>query len=348
MCGKPLTPSTKLLAMSYPFLSRLQERASQRKRRIILPESTEPRTLQAAVEVQKRGIAEPLFIGESELIAKVARDAGLPRDPLNQIESVSVNDHVRLASFGRRYHELMRHKGISEDEAREQVKDPLFYAAMMVLTNEADGYVAGALNTTRQVLKSAIRIIGPHPSVQRVSSFFLMSLPEKQGEYIFADCAVIPEPNANQLVEIAQLAGANARLFLETEPKVALLSFSTMGSASHPNVKKVSEAAKTLKIRSPDLKSDGELQADAALVAKVGSRKAPGSQVAGYANTLIFPDLNSGNIACKLVERFSGARAIGPILQGLAAPANDLSRGCTVEDIVNVIATTSIQIDGKA
>jgi phosphate acetyltransferase len=313
--------------MGDPFLVKLQERARALKLRIVLPESTEPRTLKAAAELKARGVAEPVLVGEPDAVRMAAESAGIPREKIDRIEIHSPRS--RADAYGERLHRMLRHRGVSEDEARTQAQDPLYFGALMVEAGDAAGYVAGAMNATANVLRPALRVFGTEEGIRKVSSFFLMSFPDERGQYLFADCAVIPDPTAAELAEIA------------------LLSFSTKGSADHPRTRKVAEAAETLRARAPALAADGELQADAAIVPEVASRKAPASAVQGRATTLIFPDLDSGNIACKLVERLAGAAAIGPILQGLNAPANDLSRGCSVEDIVNVAAITSLQAEGK-
>lgn len=326
----------------------IRQRAKKGLKKIVLPEGEEPRMVKAAQIVYQEGFAELIFLGKEKKIKEIAKKIHVDFPKEIQIIDPEVSDD--LPSYAETYYHLRKNKGMSLQEAKQLLKDPLYYGALMVYQDDADGLVAGSIHATGDVFRPALQTIKTSDKVKIVSSSFILIVPEcnygENGALLFADCALFPNPNPEELADIAIASANTAKVLMGVEPKVAMLSFSTKGSAQHPLVDKVVQATEIARKKAPDLKIDGELQADAALIPEIGKRKAPDSTIAGRANVLIFPDLQAANIAYKLVQRLAKADAIGPISQGMRKPVNDLSRGCTAEEIADVVAVTVLQAQG--
>ncbi|MFO7790313.1 MAG: phosphate acetyltransferase [Bacteroidota bacterium] len=327
------------------LIKNIKDNARKYKQRIVLPESLEERTLKAAEQIIDENIATPVLIGSEKAIVAKARELNLKN--IDKATIIDPYSFEKLDAYVEKLVELRKHKGMEPQKAKEILQDPLYFAVMMIKQGDADGEVAGAMNATGDVLRPAFQIVKTKPGISVVSGAFFMILNDKQfgddGLIVFADCAVHPNPTAEELAEIAVCTAETAEAIGDMDPRVAMLSFSTKGSAKHEMVDKVVEATEIAQQKVPEIKIDGELQADAAIIEAIGQKKAPGSKIAGNANVLVFPTLETGNIAYKLVQRMANAEAIGPVLQGMAAPINDLSRGCSVSDIVNLVAITANQ-----
>jgi len=317
------------------ILDNIRQQARIRNKSIVLPEAHDDRIIKAASILQKEGIARTILIGKREQIEKKAADLNVS---LDGVKIINPEEYEYFSEFAETYYDKRKKKGVTLQDAAKMMVNPTFFGAMVLEKGLADGCLSGADTTTGNVLRAALHIIGTAPDIKTVSSDIFMISADEKNIWSFADCAVMPDPNSEQLADIAIATAETHRKVVKEEPIVAMLSFSTKGSAKHPLVDKVIEATKIVKQKRPDIKIDGELQLDAAIVEKVGEKKAPGSPVAGKANVLVFPGLEAANIGYKLTQRIGGCEAIGPIIQGLNKPMNDLSRGCSIEDIVNVSA----------
>jgi phosphate acetyltransferase len=326
------------------MLETIKKRAGLNLKKIVLPESYEPRVVQAAKEVKDQGIAELVFLGNKKKIEKEAKKHSLD---LSQIEIVDYLNSENFPRYVATYYELRKHSGTTKKQAEKVLSNSIFYGAMMTRFGEVDGFVAGAINTSGNVAKAALHCLGVDKNVGTVSSSFIIIVPDcklgDEGLFIFADCGIVPNPSPKQLANIAISTADLMKQVLKVEPKIAMLSYSTHSSARGHLVDKVTEATSLARRMRPDLLIEGELQVDSAIVPEVAKIKAPGSKLAGQANILIFPNLEAGNISYKLVQRLAKARAVGPLLQGLNKPCSDLSRGCSVEDIVDTIAATAVR-----
>jgi phosphate acetyltransferase len=323
--------------MSDDFVKSIREKAAKRNLRVAFPDAEDVRTLNCARTLVAEKIGVPVLVGSSDAIKKVANENNIKIDDIEIIDPSASNLKDELANI---LFDKRKAKGMSLEQAKETAKSPLYFAGLLLAADKVSAVVGGNVSSTGDVIKAAIHTVGIAPGIQTVSSYFIMVLPERM--ICFADCAVVPDPTDAQLSDIAITSAKNFQAVTGLEPKVAMLSFSTKGSATHPHADKVISATKIVKEKAPTLLVDGEMQADAALIASIGERKCKGSPVAGKANVLVFPDLDAGNIGYKLTERLAGALAVGPIVQGLNKPYCDLSRGCSVDDMVNVAAICSL------
>ena len=330
------------------FIEEIKDKARKDLKSIVLPETDDLRVLQATERIIKEGFSNVILIGKEENIKKLAIDNNLDIEGAKIIEPAKSEKYEEYAN---KFYELRKSKGITLEQAKEMLLDNVYFGMMMVKNEDADGLVSGAAHSTADTLRPALQILKTAPGTKLVSSFFLMIVPDceygENGTFVFSDCGLNQNPTSEELSEIAISSAKSFEQLVGKDSKVAMLSYSTYGSAKSELVDKVIEATKLVKEKAPELKVDGEMQLDAAIIPEIGQSKAPGSEVAGHANTLIFPDLNAGNIGYKLVQRLAKAEAYGPLCQGIAKPVNDLSRGCSSDDIVGVVALTAVQAQAK-